>query len=169
MRNLRIAAAAHPRRYAHYMKTAKTLALVIGLGFVSAQASACLCPGPAPSTEVLFSTHALVFVGQVVSGTEVTKGKKDWPHMEFILFPTEVFKGDGKKKEIKMLDYKSTCDMGYKIGSKYLIYAKPVPDGSFYTGTCDYSKKLPDESADTDLKWIRKHLKTKKASTSNLK
>ncbi|MEW6505945.1 MAG: hypothetical protein AB1457_18490 [Chloroflexota bacterium] len=134
----------------------KLLILPVAFAFTPMAAHACRCMGPKPSTDVLISSHSLVFIGHAVSSKLILgpKGRFD-AYTEFTFVPVEIFKGNPKAKEFKMLTHGTTCDENYQLGVDYVIYANESGNEGFYASTCDYPKFLRFADVDDESKKVR--------------
>jgi hypothetical protein len=127
------------------------LALVCGLALIvgSRDADACSCALFPPCAA--FSQADAVFVGVA----EVVPTGKDSQRARLRI--EEVFRGDlskGSVIEIAGKGFGGSCDFAFADGSRYIVYARNLPDRGWNTTFCSRTK-LVDEAAE-DLEFVRR-------------
>jgi hypothetical protein len=127
------------------------LALVCGLALIVGSRDADACSCALFPTCAAFSQADAVFVGVA----EVVPTGKDSQRARLRI--EEVFRGDLSKGgiiEIVGKGFGGSCDFEYRDGSRYIVYARNLPDRGWNTTFCSRTK-LVDEAAE-DLECVRR-------------
>jgi hypothetical protein len=116
----------------------------------SADASACSCAAPGPPCQAAWSADA-VFVGTV-------RGIEEVPHATYstlrVTFDVErgFVNAVPGPLEIRTPGYGQSCGYPFRLGQRYVVYARTGAGGQLTTGIC--SRTRPAEEAADDLNYL---------------
>jgi hypothetical protein len=116
-------------------------------------AFACLCGSGGPPCQAYFRVDA-VFAGTVTAISRVD-GPPDRPFLQrLVSFATvRAFRGvEGTQVDVFTFADEGGCGYEFKIGRRYLVYARRIPEGRLTTSICSRTGPLAD--ATEDLKFI---------------
>ncbi len=118
------------------------MAVVLSLSFFVTDALACRCAARPVWMKV--SESDLVFIGKVVSVENRAEGDG---HARSARLQVETcFKGE-KKREFLIGTSLTTCGIRFRVGDRYLVFARAVGKGSrFYTGVCSGTHEVKDSA-----------------------
>ena len=113
-------------------------------------AFACDCHDGGPVCQAFWETP-IIFAGRVESVTQIRDG--DFARLKTRFRVSEQFRG-AASKQIELVTGSTSCDVFFKTGQDWLIYAFPAWNGvGLTTGTCSRSRLLKD--AGNDLDYLR--------------
>ena len=121
----------------------RQLVLVLGLlAGCATPLAACSCAEEDAATA--FRRAREVFSGRLVSMRLTT----DQPNTEMRFRVERYWKG-GRAREITVLSgTDGPCDVSYRLGGRYLVYADPTPEGIVGGGFCSRTRLLRNATAD---------------------
>ncbi|WP_053367939.1 hypothetical protein [Bacillus sp. FJAT-27245] len=127
--------------------------LVVGIFFVTLGSSvsyACKCDGLPPVEEEL-EKSTTVFTGKVIGVNEEKGTGIDSPTIKVLFEVSDTWKGISESQIILQFN-QSSCNIDFKKGKEYLIYAKENPDfkkkTAMTTGVCDRSAEVTKAGGD---------------------
>lgn len=137
-------------RIAGQLVAASVLALSL-LVLGATPASACDCHDGGPVCQAFWKTP-VIFVGRVVA-VEPVVGRDGFELNRVRFRVTEQLRG-APAREIELFTSNTSCDLFFRAGEDWLIYAFPRSNGiGLATGTCSRSQRL--QHARADLEYAR--------------
>ncbi len=109
------------------------------------EARACSCMAPPPPAEARKGADA-VFEGRAFSMSSDSRRA----HYRFEV--DRVWKGEvGGRVEISTALHSAACGRTYRIGTKYIVYARRSPDGDLNDGSCSRTRAIHAATEDLEV------------------